>query len=451
MSVQNIDKNTSNIFDKDSIIDRVHKLSAEMNNKQIDRQELVQILIVSLFSLHHTFLLGEPGVSKTGILEIFANAIDDDNAFNITIKDDTKYEEIFGDRYRDDNGKLIYDSEGSIVASSFAILDEVWKGNSKILNSLLSIMSGYRTIDIMGKGKIKAPLLMVGGASNELPIDKAVRPLRDRFLFSYVVQKITGKEDWIRFASRGYDRNPNIENKFNREEIVYIFEEAKTVEVPEYFYDALFRVRQRVVALNMNVSDRKFDGAADVFRVSATLNRRNTVDMSDIFFLMHILWDKEPDIDLINKILNDEIFGQLDAIVSYVNQIDEAAKRIDSKINGELSSLLRFRKAYPHEEEELFAFDCQNIVLVFEELSGLKDASQQLVSHYNMNVSVEKQLEENAFIKSFKSPIYSVFDVNIIFNLESLIQNRMEYLAEWHQKYSKIHKYNHQVSLLSAA
>lgn len=425
---------------------RVKTLMLELNNKQIDREELIQLLVLSLFSLKHIFLLGEPGVSKTGILEIFSSAIDTSNSFSICIKHDTKYEEIFGDRYRDESGKMFYDSTNSIVEAHFAIIDETWKGNSKVMNSLLSIMSNYRNIDIMGKGSVEVPLLMVGGASNELPSDKEVRPLRDRFLFSYRVQKIVGEEHWIKFASRNYDRDPKLNTKFTPSEIREINELSKNVTIPEHIYNTLYKIRQKVVLLEIGVSERKFDGAIDVFLVSAFLNNRKEVDLSELFLMRHMMWEEEKDIPLIDKILNDEIFGQLDQVIKYVESIENNYKRLLSILDGSLSDFLKFRKIFPY--RDMYKFDEQksNIQTMVDEFSLLVDQTKSVISHYNSSVELEKKIVANILVSNKVSPVYQGIDYATIPSLYAEITNRKEMLEEWLSANGELYSYNMMVN-----
>ncbi len=428
---------------KQEILERVKTLMAEVNEKQIDREELVQLLVLSLFSMKHIFLLGEPGVSKTGILEIFSSAIDTDDSFEICIKNDTKYEEIFGDRYRDESGKMFYDPTNSIVESHFAIIDETWKGNSKVMNSLLSIMSNYRKIDIMGKGSIKVPLLMVGGASNELPTDKEVRPLRDRFLFSYRVQKIVGKEDWIKFASRAYDRNPTLNTKFTPSEIRDVSELSKSVKIPDFIFDTLYNIRQKVVLLEIGVSERKFDGAVDVFLVSAFLNNREEVNLSELFLMRHMMWEEEKDIPLIDKILNDEIFGQLDQVIKHVEEVESYYKKVLSITDGVLSDFLKFRRAFTYGESEQFEQNKQYVLQIVSDCSYLIEQLQIVVAHYESNIKLEQMIQENNFVLNMKSPIYSSFNyLGIVPELFSNLSATKEELENWLNVNSELYSYN---------
>jgi MoxR-like ATPase len=68
-----------------------------------------------------------------------------------------------------------------IVSSDIVFLDEVFKANSAILNSLLSIMQERTIYDPMTGEPIGTRLWTLIGASNEVPIDEELQALYDRF------------------------------------------------------------------------------------------------------------------------------------------------------------------------------------------------------------------------------------------------------------------------------
>lgn len=433
-------------IDRKEIIEKVLKLKDEFNTKQVDREELSQLLILSLFSKKHIFLLGEPGVSKTGALEIFSTAINSDKTFEITIKNDTKYEEIFGDTYRDESGMLHHDPKYSIVDAHIAILDECWKGNSKVMNSFLSIMSNYRTVDMLGVGPVKAPLIMAGGASNELPIDEEVDALRDRFLFNYKVESVKDKEEWIKYASRSYDRNPELSIKFDPHEIEEVFNMSQEVEIDKNIYELLYKIRQQIVLYSIGVSDRKFDNAIDALKVCAFLNNRDIVELSDLFILRHIMWKEIIDIEKINNILLTLIFGSLDSISQNIDEVDKNSKRIYSYISGALNDFLKFRQAFSHSEIENFHQKQIEVDNVIEYLERERKKSLSILAHHEFNKKVEEKLYKNHFVQYVQSPIYTVIDISELSDIHDSIEQKIEELRDWQLEYKEIYKYNSMVN-----
>ena len=64
--------------------------------------------------------------------------------------------------------------------ADIVFLDEIFKSNSAILNSLLSILNERRFFT--GSASIQVPLSSLYGATNEIPNDDALSAVFDRFL-----------------------------------------------------------------------------------------------------------------------------------------------------------------------------------------------------------------------------------------------------------------------------
>ena len=370
-------------------------------------------------------------------------AIESDKKFQITMKDDTKYEELFGERYRDEDGKLTFDTRNTIVDAHMVFLDETWKGNSKIMNSLLSAMSNYRVVDIQGMGQVSIPLLMVSGASNELPTDKEVRPLRDRFTSSYIVKKIQKKEDWLRYISRDYDRDPNVKTTFSVDEILNLNKMAQSfVVVPEYINHKLLSIRTDVIKQKLGVSERKFDGAIDIFLVSAFINNRKEVDTSELFFLLHMLWDIETDIEKVEEIIFRTVFNTYSIVEDAINKNESLLKRLISQKEHQLGDFLKFRKSYNNEskiEFDNYLAVLSNLIRSFE---SLHVAIESIIEHYRESIMFEKEIENNIFSVNYKSPVYEKINISRVVDLEENIKINKDYLLDWVEKYSIIYNYN---------
>ena len=70
--------------------------------------------------------------------------------------------------------------EAMLPDAEIVFLDEIFKSNSAILNSLLSILNERRFFT--GSASIQVPLSSLYGATNEVPNDDALGAMFDRFL-----------------------------------------------------------------------------------------------------------------------------------------------------------------------------------------------------------------------------------------------------------------------------
>jgi len=80
-------------------------------------------------------------------------------------------------------------TDGYLPQATVAFVDEVFKANSAILNTLLTILN-ERLFD-NGADRVRVPLLCLVGASNELPESEELDALYDRFLIRRQVSQVS--------------------------------------------------------------------------------------------------------------------------------------------------------------------------------------------------------------------------------------------------------------------
>lgn len=448
---------------EDKLIKKIPKLIEEMKSKQIERDNEISMLVLTLFSKKNLFFLGSPGVGKTGILEVFSSVLENGKTFDWTIKNDTKYEELFGDRYHDDNGKLHYDTTNSMIDSHISILDEIWKGDSKILNSLLSITSNSRTVEVRGIGRVKTSNIATFSASNELPMDESLGALKDRFHVRMLVEPIEDDKNWMKFISRDYDRDPILKTKFTLEDIETIFKNAMNVEIPEDIYMIMLGIKNRIKAIELVCSDRRFDSASDILRVCAYLNGRGKVVPEDLFILKYIVWEVETDIAKIFNIICETIFGNIDEVENYFNKLNKKYTHLQTKKEAGLADFIKFRQQYNGETmREEFNSNLNFLSQYCIELEQVYKNYNSIIRHYEDNKLREKNIQMNLFIENMESPIYSakkevvkevegqedskekvfVIDIEMCRKKITEVKNELEFLYEWIDKYSEMHNYN---------
>ncbi|MFO7904868.1 MAG: AAA family ATPase [Pirellulaceae bacterium] len=191
----------------------------------VDKDEIIKLCAASLLARTPMILLGPPGTAKSAVVRVFCTLLglrpkhwdfgtfEEDlkaslrgqDSTNIRIGDRplfeylvtrfTTPEEILGTANIDAllNLSIYYrETEGMLPSSQIAFLDEIFKANSAILNSLLSIVN-ERLFYNAGR-PFKVNLLTVFGASNEIPDSDELAALFDRFPIRVISDNVADEQ-----------------------------------------------------------------------------------------------------------------------------------------------------------------------------------------------------------------------------------------------------------------
>src|SRR5947209_9188484 len=152
-----------------------------MKQTFVGKDEIIDLMGVSLVAGENLFLLGPPGTAKSALVYDLSRRLEG-RAFEYLLTRFTEPNELFGpfDIRKLREGELVTNTEGMLPEASLVFLDELLNANSAILNSLLGVLN--ERVFRRGRERRALPTLMVIGASNRLPEDDALGALFDRFL-----------------------------------------------------------------------------------------------------------------------------------------------------------------------------------------------------------------------------------------------------------------------------
>lgn len=297
--------------------DKLSKLTAALSEGLIERDTEVKLAVLGLLAQENVLFVGPPGTAKSEISRRLVEVVKDASYFEYLLTKFTTPEEVFGPLSISKLKSDVYsrNTQGYMPTSDVVFLDEVFKANSAILNSLLTIMN-ERTYH-NGVNKEQTPLLSMVAASNELPIGHdELGALYDRFLIKKFVSHVSDKN-----VSKLLQLNPSPfslpdELKLTRDEIKVIGVESKKVEIPKDIekviidikkaYDSKFSENSDEV-----LSDRKLVKAVKIMKVSAYTCGRYVLDLSDTSLLRFILWSDSNNIYIVNDIINQNLSGRV--------------------------------------------------------------------------------------------------------------------------------------------
>jgi MoxR-like ATPase len=90
--------------------------------------------------------------------------------------------------------KYVRQTRGYLPEAEVAFIDEIFKANSAILNTLLTLVN--ERLFYNGSARVRVPLLTAVAASNELPESEELDALYDRFLVRRAVRQVSSAGEW---------------------------------------------------------------------------------------------------------------------------------------------------------------------------------------------------------------------------------------------------------------
>ena len=285
-------------------------IARTLNAHFLDKQEIIRLLNVCAIAGEHMVLVGPPGTAKSAIIGMFSRLIDA-RYFEYLLTRFTEPNELFGPvdikefregRYSRRTGDMLPEAE-------IVFLDEIFKSNSAILNSLLHIINERKFAN--GPNVMEVPLISLFAASNEVPNDDNLAALFDRFLLrvrsdyldSYhfhelmtrgiaqEMRQLTGRAGALEPILAASDLR-RLQSGFDR-----------FMDFPEEFlakYKGLvFQIRSE----GITISDRRAVKLLKLFAASAVFDGRTRVTDGDFFILRHI-WNNLDQAELLEEIVN---------------------------------------------------------------------------------------------------------------------------------------------------
>ncbi|MBT8492897.1 MAG: AAA family ATPase [Deltaproteobacteria bacterium] len=294
---------------------QLQQVARVLNTHFLDKQEIIRLLLISAIAGEHMVIVGPPGTAKSAIIRSFTRLIDA-TYFEYLLTRFTEPNELFGpvDIKEFREGRYTRRTEKMIPEAEIVFLDEIFKSNSAILNSLLTVINERKFTN--GPVVKDVPLISLFAASNEVPSDDNLSAMFDRFLLrvlsenldSYHFHELLARGVANEIRSMSVNAPPikpilsahelrNLQANFDR-----------FMQFPEDFmakYKGLiFQIRSE----GITVSDRRAVKLLKLFAASAVFDGRTQVTDGDFFILRHI-WNNLDQAELLEEIVNPIVDG----------------------------------------------------------------------------------------------------------------------------------------------
>lgn len=270
-----------------------------IKSRLIGKDDIVEVLGISLVAGENTFLLGPPGTGKSALVHELAARLGG-RSFDYLLTRFTEPSELFGpfDLRKLREGDLITNTEGMLPEADFVFLDELLNANSAVLNSLLAALN--ERVFRRGREKTKLPMLIAIGASNRLPEDEALQALFDRFLLRVHCGNVeTDRLGEVLDAGRARERNVESASNLSVAAIRTLQTAILDVDL-SLARPALIEIIKQLRQAGMSISDRRAVRLQRVIAASAVVSGRTIALASDLWPL-RMIWDAPTQIEMLHS------------------------------------------------------------------------------------------------------------------------------------------------------
>lgn len=284
------------------IRESLRQIEKEMNEKYINRADVIHGLLVTLLANGNIILLGPAGTGKTDMVETLARTIDG-KCFETLLTKTSSPEELVGplDIKKLEGGEYERVTRNTLVDSQIGYVDETFKGSSPTLNILLPILA-QRTFRNGTAMPTKIPLMLFVGASNELPdggTDGNLAALWDRFEMRYVVDYLKDEGSFARLLKMSGD---DPETKVNIRDIAKAQKEVLSIKTDKAI-QTIVDVWHALAKEGYRMSDRKWRNSLRYMKANAWLAGRKELASSDVLVLKSIAWQTPEQIKDVARIV----------------------------------------------------------------------------------------------------------------------------------------------------
>ena len=345
-------------------------IMAEVNQEAVEREELVECIALALLSRKNLFILGETGQAKSFCINQFRKRIIGAKQFERLMSKQTDEEQLFGrldlaslipgnmpddELMKDTSYAVLYNqlkvlheqyqidgkletlqkasgvekqleivkkivcalksntpkmiTDGKIPDSHIVFLDEIFKSNDGILNSLLTALNERvytnegQTVDI--------PVISFFSASNEIPnfrdsAQMILKPLYDRFDLKVLTNYVEDNKSRVKVLA---DKQCNVQKKATHtitlSELEQMQREVQLIKVTDKTNELMDTVLCELRRNGIHISDRKFFGFTPIVRAKAYLRGDTEVTPQDLLALKNYLWNTPDEIPTVGKTLAD--------------------------------------------------------------------------------------------------------------------------------------------------
>lgn len=269
----------------------------------VERADTVEVALTAAVAQEHLCLLGPPGTGKSAVITALVACFSGARIFDTLLTKFSTEDEVCGPAKLSalKQDRFERNTDGYLPGVEVGFVDETFKANAAVLNSLLSVLNERKY-----KGRT-CPLRFCAGASNEMPEDETLGALWDRFLLRHVVEYVQSDSAWqgMLLASPTFVPPCTIDLA----EWDAACAEARSLPISPEIVAELSRVKAKLATDGIIISDRRWIKLLGALRAAAWLDGEPCVTKDQLYVLRFGLWQKPDDRDRVTAILKTVDMG----------------------------------------------------------------------------------------------------------------------------------------------
>ncbi len=209
-----------------------------------------------------------------------------------------------------------YNSTNKIPDSHICFLDEIFKANEALLNSLLTALNER---EYTNEGiTVEIPVISFFSASNEIPNfsnpeEKILKALYDRFDFKIRTEYVKEKSNRLKILEKKQSYTsvvaPSV--SITLEELAQMQNQILTVEIPATINELMDNILCGLRQKEIHVSDRTYFNFGPIVQAEAWLRGADKVSYEDMKALTNYLWNKPEEKTIVENVIRELIENPL--------------------------------------------------------------------------------------------------------------------------------------------
>ncbi|MEA3499122.1 MAG: MoxR family ATPase [Campylobacterota bacterium] len=230
------------------MINKIIDIKKEISKQVIGQEQMVDALLIGLFTNGHILLEGVPGLAKTTTINAMASSLNLDFK-RVQFTPDLLPSDIIGAQIYDMKTGEFKIKKGPIF-TNLLLADEINRAPAKVQSALLEVMQERQVTIGETTYKIDSPFLVL---ATQNPVEQEgayslPEAQLDRFMFKIVVGYNTKDEEYQIALKAANGTFEVINSILNNDDIEKIKEEVKAVhidqELEKYIVDIVFATRE---------------------------------------------------------------------------------------------------------------------------------------------------------------------------------------------------------------